>query len=148
MCTSCDWLVCMVPISTRALRKAWPSKGWSIVKVHCVPIELISFCFANKFVKFKNNSINICRSLEWSIVRFSWKFNRVLSIGSKVMRVQIWTTKFWTFQHVTETLLTKNYDVISVAKYQFLWIFEELFCECQVHLLDSICVLQQHKHFL
>ena len=36
------------------------------------------------------------------------------------MLVQIWTNKFWTFQHVKDTLLTKNDDVISVAKYQFL----------------------------
>ena len=35
------------------------------------------------------------------------------------MSVQIWTNKFWTFQHVKNTLLTKNDDVISVAKYQF-----------------------------
>ena len=63
------------------------------------------------------------------------------------MLVQIWTNKFWTFQHVKETLLTKNDDVISVAKYQFLWLFEELLCECQAGLHDSICVLQQHKYF-
>ena len=31
------------------------------------------------------------------------------------------TKKFWTFQHVKDTLLTNNYDVISVTKYQFLW---------------------------
>ena len=54
------------------------------------------------------------------------------------MLVQIRTNKFSTFQHVMDTLLTKNYDVISFAKYQFLWIFEELFCGCQVGLLDSI----------
>ena len=46
-----------------------------------------------------------------------------------------------------DTLLTINYDVIFVAKYQFIWIFEELFCGCQVGLLDSIYVLQKHKQF-
>ena len=50
----------------------------------------------------------------------------LLSTGSEVMRVQIWTNKYWTFQHVKDTLLNKNYDVITVVKYQFLWIFEEL----------------------
>ena len=70
------------------------------------------------------------------------------------MLVQIWTNKFWTFQHVKDTLLTKNDDVISVAKYQFLWIFEELLCGCQAGLHDRPGthitiegVRQQHKHF-
>ena len=76
------------------------------------------FRFANKFVNSESNSINFYNSLEWSIVEFFWKFNRVLSTGSKVMLVQIWTNKFWTFQHVKDTLITINYDVISVAKYQ------------------------------
>ena len=108
------------------------------------------FCFANKFVNSESNSIKCHNLLEWSIVEFSWKFNRVLSTGSKVMQsyVQIWTNKFWTYQHVKDTLIAiNNYDVISVAKYQFLWIFEELCCGCQFGLLDSIRVLQQHKHF-
>ena len=87
------------------------------------------FCFANKFDNSENHSIKLYRSLEWWIVKLSWKFDWVLSTGSK------------------DTLLTKNYDVISVAKYQFLWIFQELLCGSQVGLLDSIRVLQQHKHF-
>ena len=44
-------------------------------------------------------------------------------------------------------LLTKNDDVISVAKYQFLWVFQELFFGCQVGLHDSVRVLQQHNIF-
>ena len=61
------------------------------------------FCFANKFVNSENNSIKFYRSLEWYILKFSWKNIWVLSTGSKVMLVQIWTNKFWTFQHVEDT---------------------------------------------
>ena len=138
----------------------WPRKDLNILLLTrhslsaccCLPYYTVSqlnwypFCFANEFVNSENNSNKFHRSLEWSIVKISWKFNRVLLAGSKVMLVQIWTSKFWTFQHVKDTLLTKNDDVIYVAKYQFLWIFWELFCGSQVDLLDSIRVLQ-HKHF-
>ena len=66
------------------------------------------FCFANKFANFKNNLMKFYKSLEWWIIKFSWKFNWVLSTGSKVMLVQIWTNKFWTFQHVKGILYSLN----------------------------------------
>ena len=76
------------------------------------------FCFANIFVNSENNSMKFYRSLEWWIIRVSRKCNQVLSTGSKVMLVQIWTNKFWTFQHVKDTtLLNKNYDVMSFVEY-------------------------------
>ena len=61
------------------------------------------------------------------------------------MLAQIWTSKFWTFQHVKDTLLSENVDVISFLKYQFLWIFEDY---CYVGARSVFLrVLKQHEYF-
>ena len=90
---------------------------------------------------YRNNSIKLHISLEWSIVRISWKFNQVLLTGSKVVLVQIWTNKFWTFQHFNRSLkIMTSYPSRNISFFGYSM-------NCSVGLHDSIRVLQQHKTF-